>query len=190
MPLLDWIVAPRMSASSLVMERSPRPSSGADGWWQTRRVWQLAVGGAIAIFVVLLLLRPAIRVLDARYGVWSTPGQGMSTVARVIGTVVVAPALETMLNQWAVLTFTRAFGPLKNRPAASAVVSAAIFAAGHGYSVGYLLFAFWTGLVLAAVFLLAGGRRRGVLAAWGAHELWNSATIAWVPVLTFLHLHR
>jgi hypothetical protein len=85
------------------------------------------------------------------------PAFGM--VGRLLVGAVLTPLVETALFQWAPIRLLRTWLKL---PAALAVcISAALFGVAHTYSVGYVLFTFLVGLVLAWGFVVKdfpGGR--------------------------------
>ncbi len=85
------------------------------------------------------------------------PAFGM--VGRLIVGSVITPLVETALFQWAPIRLLRTWLKL---PALLAMgVSAVLFAVAHTYSIGYVVFTFFVGLVLAYGFVLKdfrGGR--------------------------------
>ncbi|GAB2924102.1 hypothetical protein GCM10027093_74430 [Paraburkholderia jirisanensis] len=67
----------------------------------------------------------------------------------------IAPMLETAVNQWACIRLLNRFGC---RTAIAIVISALLFGLGHTYSVAYVLTTFIIGLVLAATFVIEDHR--------------------------------
>jgi hypothetical protein len=65
---------------------------------------------------------------------------------------VITPLVETALFQWAPIRLLRTW--LKLPTLLAVCTSAALFAVAHTYSIGYVLFTFFVGLVLAYGFVL------------------------------------
>jgi uncharacterized protein len=86
----------------------------------------------------------------------------------------IAPVLETAINQWACIRLLNRFGC---GTATAIVVSALIFGLGHTYSLAYVLVTFNIGLVLAATFVIED-RRGGspFLVTMAVHALRNGMT--------------
>jgi hypothetical protein len=86
----------------------------------------------------------------------------------------IAPMLETAVNQWACIRLLNRFGC---RTAIAIVISALLFGLGHSYSVVYILMTFTIGLVLAATFVIED-RRGGspFLVTMTVHAMRNGIT--------------
>jgi len=86
----------------------------------------------------------------------------------------IAPVLETAVNQWACIRLLNRFGC---GTATAIVVSALFFGLGHTYSLAYVLVTFNIGLVLAATFVIED-RRGGspFLVTMAVHAMRNGMT--------------
>jgi hypothetical protein len=90
-------------------------------------------------------------------GPTNLPAFGM--VGRLLVGSLLTPIVETAIFQWAPLQILRKWLKLPNALAIG--VSAALFGAAHTYSIGYVVFTFMIGLVLAIGFVVRdypGGR--------------------------------
>lgn len=100
-----------------------------------------------AVLLPLIVLDTMV-VSDALHqagGPTNLPAFGMA--GRLIVGSIIAPLVETAIFQWAPIRLLRTWLKL---PAALAVgVSAILFGAAHTYSIGYVVFTFFIGLVLA-----------------------------------------
>jgi hypothetical protein len=109
--------------------------------------------------------------LHVEGGPKNLPAFGM--FGRLLVGSVIAPLFETAVFQWAPIRLLRTRLRL---PAPLAVcASAAFFAAAHAYSIGYVVFAFFVGLVLAYGFAVRdhpGGRPYLLICA--VHALRNA----------------
>ncbi|HEY1025564.1 MAG TPA: CPBP family intramembrane glutamic endopeptidase [Sphingobacteriaceae bacterium] len=68
--------------------------------------------------------------------------------------IVVAPILETFIFQRGVFKISTSLKPVKGKQALIILLSAFIFGLVHPYNLGYMLFAFSIGIVLAYVYYL------------------------------------
>ncbi|HEY1394330.1 MAG TPA: CPBP family glutamic-type intramembrane protease [Methylibium sp.] len=89
--------------------------------------------------------------------------QTMSLPWRLLLGSLVSPLLETALFQWAPIRLLRSRKLTLPWPAVL-FVSAALFAAGHTYSTGYVVFAFLIGLVFAYGYAALDDEPRGMRA--------------------------
>lgn len=112
-----------------------------------------------AVLLPLVLL-DSVVVSDALHqsgGPTNLPMFGM--VGRLLVASVLTPVVETAIFQWLPIRLLRTW--LKLPSALAVIASAALFGAAHTYSVGYVVYTFAIGLVLAYGFVLRdhpGGR--------------------------------
>jgi uncharacterized protein len=94
---------------------------------------------------------------------------------------VIAPLLETLINQWACL---RLLEKLRVNASVAILISSLVFAVLHDYSFAYMATAFFAGVVLSTVFMIER-RRRGhpFLATMATHALKNWIASAFLLVL-------
>jgi Type II CAAX prenyl endopeptidase Rce1-like len=97
----------------------------------------------------------------------------------IFGAVILAPLVETFINQYLVFKIFQRAKSLKNRYLWYMCVSAVFFGSLHFYSLGYIIFAIGVGLVLAYIFYLY--RRDVSKAFWTTvliHVLYNAAILS------------
>lgn len=87
---------------------------------------------------------------ELRPGPGSISMQSLGLVGRILLACVVAPLVETALFQWLPVRVLR--GIFQVAWPYVMAVSAGLFAAAHTYTVGYVIFAFLVGLVMAYCF--------------------------------------
>lgn len=112
----------------------------------------------VILFLSYAVLLPMIAldtvvVSDALHqsdGPKNLPAFGM--VGRLIVGSIITPLVETAIFQWAPIRLLRTWCKLP--PALAVCVSAALFGAAHTYSIGYVVFTFLIGLVLAYGFVV------------------------------------
>jgi uncharacterized protein len=98
-------------------------------------------------------------------------------VYALIVTCLIAPLVETAVNQWGCITLLRK--KLGAGPGVAVIVSAALFAAMHFYSWKYVITTFPVGLVPGYVFVVEQMRRGRAFAIVAAiHALRNAISIA------------
>ena len=148
--------------------------------WYKNAPWALA---ALALLLATYSAAIPIAVLAHFFPSWETgPGSQTMDTAGIAGKFflasVLAPLVETAMLQWAPIRMLR--GTFGAGPRLTVCVSAALFAATHAYSLGYVCLTFLIGLVLAYGYLvrsLSGGHAFWVV--FSAHALRNLvATVA------------
>lgn len=83
--------------------------------------------------------------------------------------VLLIPLLETLIFQYAIIESIR--GKLRLRYVA--IISAACFSLTHLYSTPYLLYAFFSGLIMSVLYFLQESTLRSFGMVWLAHLLFN-----------------
>jgi membrane protease YdiL (CAAX protease family) len=84
---------------------------------------------------------------------------------------VIAPLLETLINQWACL---RLLEKLRVNASVAILISSFVFAVLHYYSFAYMMTAFFSGVVLSTVFTIERCRRgHPFLATFATHAMKN-----------------
>jgi len=112
--------------------------------------------GVLLPLIALDSVAPS-RILHTEGGPANLPALGM--FGRLVLGSLIVPPIETAIFQWAPLRLLRDW--LKLPTAAAIAVSAALFGIAHTYSVGYVVFTFLIGVVLAWGFVARdhlGGR--------------------------------
>ena len=126
-----------------------------------------------AIVVPFAMLEQAVPYFETGFG----PFQSFGPVERLLAGCIIAPLIETALFQWGPIWLLR--GTLHLSWPFVLPASAALFAISHPYSVGYLIFAFLVGLVLAYCFAVANeSSRRPFVVTSIVHGLRNGIAIA------------
>jgi membrane protease YdiL (CAAX protease family) len=154
---------------------------GTPSQWHSRAVaWLVGLSTPQLILTALALtyagVVPAVLVTLALPGeAVGGPGfEKRGLVSMLLFGCVIAPLVETALHQWACL---RLLSKLRCPVSAAIVVSALLFGLGHTYSIAYVAMTFWTGLVLAAVFVIEDRRAgRPFLATAAVHAMRNGIT--------------
>jgi uncharacterized protein len=122
---------------------------------------------ATAPLVVLVLAIPNLSVGGPEF---ARHGLG----AMIVVACLIAPILETAVNQWACIRLLNRFGC---GTATAIIISALLFGLGHTYSLAYVLVTFNIGLVLAATFVIEDRRGgRPFLVTMAVHAMRNGMT--------------
>lgn len=130
-----------------------------------------------AVFLPVALLAAAFPDLLG----WLQVGPGAEVmrdpdlVKRLVVGGFAGPLLETILYQWLPIRVFRTW--LKWPPALCVLISAVLFSAAHTFSIGYVIFSFLIGLVLAGAFVLRDypGQEPGLI-VFGVHSMRNNIT--------------
>ena len=77
-----------------------------------------------------------------------------SFIEQFIVTVIIAPLIETLINQYAIIKILRKLNILENRNLIIILISAILFGLGHTYNLQYVIHTFFIGILLAYSFVI------------------------------------
>lgn len=97
---------------------------------------------------------------------------GMSAINEFLLAVILAPIIETLIFQYAIIETVRQ----KTRPIYACLLSATAFALLHSYSIFYFLYALVSGLLFAYLYYLEKSEWKSFVIVLSAHCLYNLLT--------------
>lgn len=144
-------------------------------WLRARTAWQLMGLTTAAALAARIAGLPLVLAAHALFGKTDAGPdvRNSSLTEAVLLAMVLAPLLETLLSQLAVLRLLGKISALRDRPWIPILISALLFAGMHCYSIGYMVNTFGVGLVLAVAFQVAGRTGRAFWVVAGAHACLN-----------------
>ncbi|MCB2361671.1 type II CAAX prenyl endopeptidase Rce1 family protein [Clostridium estertheticum] len=109
---------------------------------------------AFCTFLVSLAFGCLVSILNAPISDTDVAISNSSLIEAFIVAVIIAPLIETLIFQYAIIKYLRKLNILKNRNLIIILISAILFGLAHTYNLQYVIHTFFIGILLAYSFVV------------------------------------